>query len=439
MTNPVAQKALLESSSNFKISPSTSVLRIKVKPVTTVIRKKSLFDGLEEYDASLEDSFTIKTNAKRLIIKPRSSTTTDTLNKTVELSSMIKSRDDSKTIEKENNVPETFQSQIPLTQQIGENFDQDSDRRVSWLKTAPQDVLARPNLREISADTTMNQLIQSTGSEDTEAVSPKLDSSAMNASLMNETFHSNEDLNAEADISIMTGNAEPHQTGVVLRRAGYYTIPSLDELIEYIDENGQCKVPNFTIGRRGYGNVYFDEEIDVSGLNLDEICHFRNKEFILYQDDENKPPVGEGLNRKAQVTLDQIWPHDKTTHESIKDPARLEMLGYEEKLRRICEKRNTKFLEYRPKTGSCVFKVKHFSKYTLDDSDEEDGGEPRLDPKKISMTPLGQTGAKQAMSVYKEKQTELLPEGLARLKQQEATFILGQHVGQKGYQSSKYS
>lgn len=51
----------------------------------------------------------------------------------------------------------------------------------------------------------------------------------------------------------------------------YYTIPSLNELIDYIGEDGSCKVPNFTIGRNGYGNVYFDVEIDVAGLNLDEL------------------------------------------------------------------------------------------------------------------------------------------------------------------------
>ena len=138
-----------------------------------------------------------------------------------------------------------------------------------------------------------------------------------------------------------------------------------------MDSEGRCVVPNFTVGRRGYGNVYFDKELDVSGLNLDEICHFRNKEIILYQDDENKPPLGEGLNQPAQVTFDKIWPQDKHTHEPITDPERLEKLHYEEKLRKICVKKGTKFLEYRPETGSCVFEVKHFSKYTMDDVNGE--------------------------------------------------------------------
>lgn len=148
-------------------------------------------------------------------------------------------------------------------------------------------------------------------------------------------------------------------------------------------------VSNFTIGRRGYGNVYFNEPIDVANLNLDEIVHFRHKEVIIYPDDENKPPVGMGLNRKAQITLDQVWPHDKALHEPIKDPNRLALMDYEGKLRRVCDKHDTRFLEYRPDTGSWVFKVEHFSKYGLSDSDED---EVPVDPKKVKMMVVGEDG-----------------------------------------------
>lgn len=79
--------------------------------------------------------------------------------------------------------------------------------------------------------------------------------------------------------------------------------------------------------------------------------------MIIYPDDDNKPPVGVGLNRKAQVTLDRVWPHDKNKHEPITDPGILQQIDYEEKLRRVCAKHDTRFLEYRPQTGSWVFKV----------------------------------------------------------------------------------
>jgi len=43
-----------------------------------------------------------------------------------------------------------------------------------------------------------------------------------------------------------------------------------------------------------------------------------HKEVAVYQDDSCKPPQGEGLNKKATITLENTWPLDKTTREQIK-------------------------------------------------------------------------------------------------------------------------
>ncbi|XP_041447798.1 nuclear pore complex protein Nup98-Nup96-like [Drosophila obscura] len=162
-------------------------------------------------------------------------------------------------------------------------------------------------------------------------------------------------------------NYAPHPTGIVLRRVGYYTIPSLDDLKSYLAEDGSCVVPNFTIGREGYGTVFFAMEMDVAGLNLDEIVYFRNKGIIIYPDDEKRPPINQGLK-----ALEQVWPVDKTQPVPVvKDAQRLIEMNWEGHLRCACYANDTRFVEYRPETGSWVFCVKHFSKYGLDEDDDK--------------------------------------------------------------------
>lgn len=69
---------------------------------------------------------------------------------------------------------------------------------------------------------------------------------------------------------LLQSNWNLNMAKVTLRRAGYYTIPPLDKLDDFVCGE-TCIVPNFTIGREGYGNVYFPDSFDVYGLNLDEI------------------------------------------------------------------------------------------------------------------------------------------------------------------------
>lgn len=60
-------------------------------------------------------------------------------------------------------------------------------------------------------------------------------------------------------------------------------------------------------------------------------------------------------------------------------------LNFAEKLRKITVKKDAKFVDYRPETGSWVFKVDHFSRYGYNDSDEEaDAATQEAAAKKIS-------------------------------------------------------
>ena len=188
------------------------------------------------------------------------------------------------------------------------------------------------------------------------------------------------------------------------------------------DVDGNCNVENFTIGRTGYGNIFFLGVINIKNMNFDDIVYFRRKEVIVYPEDDRKPPLGEGLNRRAQVTLDKVWPVDKTKQEPIKSPEKLNQLNYEEKLQKACIKLGARFIEYRPETGSWVFRVDHFSKYGLDDSDEEDDPTSilgRKDVKKLKMVTPGPpvktastaTAAQSAkVQVHSEMDTSSLPQ-----------------------------
>lgn len=321
----------------------------------------------------MEENFSLKTNAKRLVIKPKNS------------SSLNTSQQGNKSFQ----LPNSPQSHIATSQPDSGPTDADNNRRISWLRSNLEKLPQQSRNTESDANDTIQEF--STGKQRADIIleeehSPRSATPSIFAT-KNVQFAANDSIlstrsyldDTNADLSLI--NTEPHAAGITLNRPGYYTIPTLEKLVDYIDEDGSCIVPNFTIGRKGYGNVYFEGPIDVAGLNLDELVHFRNKEVIIYPDDENKPPIGMGLNRKAQITLDQVWPHDKTLHEPIKDRERLAEMNYEGKLRAVCDKHDTRFVEYRPETGSWVFKVDHFSKYGLDDSDEDDNYSAAKKPK----------------------------------------------------------
>ncbi|KAA3679668.1 nuclear pore complex protein Nup98-Nup96 [Paragonimus westermani] len=168
--------------------------------------------------------------------------------------------------------------------------------------------------------------------------------------------------------------------GIKLTKPGYYTLPTLSELSTMVDSDGSCIVEDFVVGRRHYGHILFPGNTNVTDLDLDSIVYIRRREVVVYPDDEKKPPVGFGLNKRAEICLESVWPTDKATREPIKSPERLSVMRFEERLERATRRMDARFIEYRPESGSWVFEVKHFSKYRLDDSDDDNEKEP-IEPK----------------------------------------------------------
>lgn len=154
-----------------------------------------------------------------------------------------------------------------------------------------------------------------------------------------------------------------------LTKAGYYTHPTLSELTNMSDEE-LSHVRDFRVGREGHGVVIWPGDINVRGLNLDEIIEFDTKSVTVYSDDSKKPPQGQGLNRSATIILENVWPVDRHTNKKRQDTESIER--YRKVLERTTQKLGAHFKNYVPEKGEWTFTVDHFSRYGIDTEDEDD-------------------------------------------------------------------
>lgn len=365
-TNPTAQKALT-TPTHYKLTPRPAT-RVRPKALTSSGASKSqLFDGLDDDEPSLTNgAFIPRKSIKKLVLK--------NLNSSQYSSPVNKETDDlASPSEYPQNGHSHEEEEEELREAPGPSSRADDDPEVTQFYVNP---IAKP-IPQGRSQTSLQDTISDLNMHKASRNGLELSSEDMSASLGEES------LQEEREEEQQEAQQSPHPAGIVLNRVGYYTIPPMEELADMVDENGECVVENFSVGRKGYGSIFFPGEVNVTGLNLDEIVHFRRKEVIVYPDDKNKPPEGEGLNRRAEVTLDGVWPNDKTTCSQIRSPERLVEMNYEARLEKASRKQGARFLEYRPETGSWVFEVAHFSKYGLQDSDEEDDVPLKADPKKL--------------------------------------------------------
>ncbi|GIM13387.1 hypothetical protein Vretimale_16534 [Volvox reticuliferus] len=154
---------------------------------------------------------------------------------------------------------------------------------------------------------------------------------------------------------------------------GYSFSPNVDELRLLHRQNPEnlATVSNFTVTREGVGKIRWVAPVDVRALMLDKIVSITYGQVAVY-DDHVKPPMGEGLNKPAEITLYGIYRKDKETGAYIKEGPRGQ--AYEKKLRQVCASTGAKFLSYKLDGGVWKFEVEHFSRYGLifDDDDDVD-------------------------------------------------------------------
>uniref|UniRef100_A0A0K2U919 Nuclear pore complex protein Nup98-Nup96 n=1 Tax=Lepeophtheirus salmonis TaxID=72036 RepID=A0A0K2U919_LEPSM len=349
-SNPSTQKTINSESAHHKLSPHRNV-KAKAKPLLGSGNKSSMFDGLEDDDINPKNEiFVPRASVKKLVLKPKNAS----LN-TPQHSNIAASTNDGG--EDENGLSLT----MPLSK---------SSQEASF---AMSPIVSNSNNVSIVDEsfTALNTRNKNRKNLDASVFEDVAGNSVP-------TSVTTDDEGFARDGSPQGQDSSPHPAGIVLNRNGYYTIPAMSELGSLVDGDGNCFIEGFTIGRNGYGNIYFPGVMNIVGMNFDEIVFIRHKEVTVYPDDEKKPALGDGLNRKAQVTLDKVWPIDKAKRQPISDPNRLLAMNYEDRLEKASIKLDARFVEYRPETGSWVFKVDHFSKYGLDDSDEEDNAPPLI-------------------------------------------------------------
>lgn len=150
----------------------------------------------------------------------------------------------------------------------------------------------------------------------------------------------------------------------------YWMQPSKDEL-QGMNRIQRQKIDGFTVGRDNVGSIRFKVPVDLSGIDLEEICggiiQLEPRSATVYPVAAKKPPMGKGLNVPARISLEQSWPRGGREKRVTSDPKRFSK--HVERLRRIPD---TTFEEYDKDTGVWVFSVEHFTTYGLDDSDDDD-------------------------------------------------------------------
>ncbi|GMH30222.1 hypothetical protein Nepgr_032065 [Nepenthes gracilis] len=145
-----------------------------------------------------------------------------------------------------------------------------------------------------------------------------------------------------------------------LWHSDYYTEPRIQELAaKERAEPGYCRrVKDFVVGRHGYGSIKFLGETDVRRLDLESLIQFDNREVCVYMNDSTKPPLGQGLNKPAEVTLLNIKCYDKKAGRLYTEGPEVEK--YKEMLKKKAEDQGAEYLSYDPVVGEWKFRVSHF-------------------------------------------------------------------------------
>lgn len=148
---------------------------------------------------------------------------------------------------------------------------------------------------------------------------------------------------------------------------GYEITPSLAHLRALASASPALlqEIHDFKVSRPGVGSVHFLQAVDVTALDVGATVLLVPGEVIVYPEEGGvKPPVGEALNRPAQIKLlhvDKKLAGRKDAAMSVEDrTARIR-----KRLQKHCTTVGAAFVSY-TQDGTWTFEVEHFSRHAAD-------------------------------------------------------------------------
>jgi len=192
----------------------------------------------------------------------------------------------------------------------------------------------------------------------------------------------NESSQRQADESAHEMTIKHGPAGVTLSKRDIFTEPPFEEMENFVQDGKIRLVDGLVIKRLNYGSIEWPGVIEFSDVDLGDLVRFQRKQVVVYPDETKKPPVGEGFNRTAIISLENIYPYCRETKEEIRDPLSEEAKEFSRILERKCIKMDCDFLEYDSESGIWKFRVKHFSRYGFFEDDEEDESLIATQPKR---------------------------------------------------------
>jgi nuclear pore complex protein Nup98-Nup96 len=177
----------------------------------------------------------------------------------------------------------------------------------------------------------------------------------------------------------------------------YIVSPSLSEMNRMSNEELN-HVENLIVTYPGVGSIHFLEPVDLISASpthdrngivkiFGNIIIIEPKVCTVYPGEENKPPIGQGLNVPAHIELLKCWTMDKTTQKPIID---VEHPRFKRHMKKLKTMPDTEFISFDIETGCWSFNVEHFSRYGLFDDDEEEEEEISIKKNTTKIFKIGQ-------------------------------------------------